>query len=345
MDKIEIVPTSYVTASMTPIKLSSSEHIETVFEAIQVDNHNNPKRKIKGSLVYKRFTKGNAKGSLVKITRRNIGSNEYVELSLDTEETYNLAKGLVDYFRLTYGKNTPLTTQTYVKEDEKGQIFRKILNENPELVAVLEKNELDLLNLALRVEGLKKTKAQIAENLGNNEEKFWQKLFTENTWILSQLFSAPYLFFQEQPYVGGKGIENSSGKFPDYLYKSRVTNNISIIEIKTPVASLVVDTPYRADVYASHNDLNGAVNQVLRQRDTLYKAYVQNNYNSTCKYEALNFSCILIIGNVAELSANASRLESFELFRNELKNIQIIGFDELLTKINIMIRLLEGEIE
>lgn len=132
------------------------------------------------------------------------------------------------------------------------------------------------------------------------------------------------------------------GKFPDYIYKNSITNNISIIEIKTPSTKLVGATKYRDGVYYPHNELSGAVSQVLIQRDTLYKEYIQNYYRSEEKYEALNFSSVLLVGNYKDISSNKDMACSFEVYRNELKNIQVITFDELLSKIKILITLLEG---
>ena len=188
--------------------------------------------------MFKKITKDTGSFDSTKISKRDIGSNEYVELQLDSEETYNLAKGLYDYFVITVGKKTPFEPQTYIisskQEEEQLQQFQRIIRETPNILSLLDQQDIDILSVSLRIKELRSTKALIEKNLDNGDEGFWQSIFSEHTWIISQIFSTPYLFFREQPYVGGKGIENSAGKFPDYLYRSNVTNNIAVVEIKTP---------------------------------------------------------------------------------------------------------------
>ncbi len=347
MEKVEITPTSSVTADMSPIILSEGQRIQTLFEPMQVDNTKDPKKRIKGKLIFKRITKAINGFDVVKLSKRDISNNEYVELQLNCDETYNLAKGLYDYFALTMGKKTPFEPQTYIKsskqDEEKIRQLHHIIQETPNILSLLEQQDIDILSVGLRIKELKNTKALIEDNLENSDERFWQRVFSEHTWVISQIFSTPYLFFQEQPYVGGKGIENSSGKFPDYLYRSNVTNNIAVVEIKTPTTKLVSGTAYRTGVYAIHNDLSGAVGQLLQQRDTLYKSYTTSLHYSADKFEALNFHSILIVGNVKRFDEDQAKRQSFELYRNELRHVQIIGFDELLAKIEIMIRLLEAK--
>lgn len=346
MEKIEITPTSSFTATMTPIILSETPRTQTLFEPIQVDNANEPKMRIKGKLVFKKINMTVDSFDTTKISKRDIGSNEYVELQLDSEETFNLAKGLYDYFVLTIGKKTPFEPQTYIKsskqDEEQIQQLHQIIQDSPNIITLLEQRDIDILSVALRIEELKNTKVLIENNLENSDEAFWQGIFSQNTWVITQIFSAPYLFFREEPYVGGKGIENSAGKFPDFLYRSNITNNIAVVEIKTPTTKLVSNTEYRTGVYSAHNDLSGAVGQLLSQRDALYKSYTNSLYYSGDSFKALNFNSILVIGNVSSLNENQAKCTSFELYRNELRNIQIIGFDELLAKINIMIQLLES---
>lgn len=52
--------------------------------------------------------------------------------------------------------------------------------------------------------------------------------------------------------------------------------------------------------------------------------------------------CSLIIGKVKDL--NKTKLSCFENYRNELRSISIITFDEILTKLELMLGLLEMKI-
>ena len=63
--------------------------------------------------------------------------------------------------------------------------------------------------------------------------------------------------------------------------------------------------------------------------------------NTKISFEALNIRSVLLVGNYSKLSEEAQ--SCFELFRNELRSIEIICFDELLEKINLMLSLFEDK--
>lgn len=57
MNEVKVVPESYRTSVVTPIKLSTTERTETSFAVRQVDNHRNLKKNLKGTLIIKKRTK------------------------------------------------------------------------------------------------------------------------------------------------------------------------------------------------------------------------------------------------------------------------------------------------
>src|SRR3989338_2176100 len=167
-------------------------------------------------------------------------------------------------------------------------------------------------------------------------EKKWQAFFKENGWIFSQLFSYPMVIFKNQAYVGGKSFENKGGKYADFIYKSEFSKNLAIIEIKTHKSKLLEGRPYRGkDVFSISRGLSGAINQVLDRRHTLQKDFysVMNGED----IESFNSKCIVVAGNVSGLKK--PQLKSFELFRNSNKDVEIVGFDELRRKIEIILKL------
>lgn len=60
-----------------------------------------------------------------------------------------------------------------------------------EIFSELEKGHLDDFTVSLSLAQLEKAEKEIAENLDNSNEEYWQRLFTNHQWILSQVFSAP----------------------------------------------------------------------------------------------------------------------------------------------------------
>ena len=93
--------------------------------------------------------------------------------------------------------------------------------------------------------------------------------------------------------------------------------------------------------YRISNELAGAISQILKQKDTLYKQYWNTAYDEEHKlnFNADNIKSILIIGKIPQLVVEQA---TFESFRNELKGVEIITFDELLEKIELQIKIIEG---
>ena len=53
--------------------------------------------------------------------------------------------------------------------------------------------------------------------------------------------------------------------------------------------------------------------------------------------------CLVVIGNTAQLDAEGKK-ESFEHFRRALRSTEIITFDELFRKVEVLLNLLEGKV-
>lgn len=174
---------------------------------------------------------------------------------------------------------------------------------------------------------------------GKLEEK-WQLFFKENSWIISNLFSLPVFLFADKAYVGGKEIFNISGKITDFLFKNSLTDNLAIIELKTHKTQLLAKNPYRGkDVYSLSEDLSGAVNQVLDQKQNLLNDFhtLRSNAGQNYWFESFNSRCLVIMGSITDLPPNGKR--SFEIFRNNLYGVEIITFDEVLQKIEAFVSL------
>lgn len=339
MSEVIVTPESYKTSIVTPIKLSQTDRTETTFAIKQVDNHGNLKKNLKGTLIIKKTVKdGPSFGEPEKFSRRSIKSSEMVEIAFDTEETYALGKGLFDYYRLLSGKTTnPYEEITYVEKDERIERIRHLLESKEDLYAAMAQIDLSALNVALNIENLRRVKEEMASNMDNDgETAFWQQFFAKNAWILAQLFHAPVMFFENRRYVGGKGLDNQGGQYTDLIYKNDITDNIAIIEIKSPVKPLL-GRSYR-QTYSLSDELSGGINQLLLQRQTLYQSYA-NLLLSGERFEANNIECILLIGNVGAL--NPQERKAFDTYRNELRSVRIVGFDELLHRIENQLLLLE----
>jgi hypothetical protein len=180
------------------------------------------------------------------------------------------------------------------------------------------------------------------DNQENSDEEFWQKVFWNNSIVLSQVFSFPVIFIEDKAYVGGKNINDKGGNVVDFLLANNLTKNTALVEIKTPKTK-IIGTQYRTSVYSISADLTGAIVQISNYKDSLTKEYHTLVKDEENKFNAFNPQCVVIAGNGQTEMRKPEHIKSFELFRNGLKDVQIITYDELFRKIEILIELIEGK--
>jgi len=189
-------------------------------------------------------------------------------------------------------------------------------------------------------ETLKKYKSLMkAKKESSAVEKNWQKFLKENSWIFSSIFAQPVILYKDEAYVGGKGIDNKNGKFSDFLIKNSLSENVSFLEIKTHKTKLLESTAYRGeDVFSATKELTGCVVQVLNQRDNFQKEFYKNKAKSKDNIETFNSKCVVLSGSTKDL--NDKQKYSFELFRSNSRDVEILTFDELEKKIESLQKIL-----
>jgi len=166
---------------------------------------------------------------------------------------------------------------------------------------------------------------------------FWQLTFNENSYVLSQVFAVPLVFIQDRAYVGGMTMDRSDARFVDYVFSAESSREAILIEIKTPATPLM-GSEYRGNLPPSR-DLAGSVVQVLNYRNELVQNLRTLRAGTDVQLNAFNPRCAVIIGNAeAELRDETAR-RSFELFRGSLKDVEIITYDELFRKVEILAEL------
>lgn len=215
----------------------------------------------------------------------------------------------------------PYLLSTITEEDAK-----KI----PELI---KGNKSEILQQALNVNNIKSFIGLLQDELNKNEtEEFWQNLFTKNPWILSQLFPYPMVCFKDKVNIGGSLKEK--GGIADFLYKNNLTSNISIIEIKASNLPLMKQTVYREGLktYVPAEHVIGGVAQVSDYLDTLSKDTVRLDKEDLVSFNAQG---VLIIGNISRLSKEQRKC--FEIYRNNLKNILVVTYDELIARLELLV--------
>lgn len=159
----------------------------------------------------------------------------------------------------------------------------------------------------------------------------WQDFFNENPFILNMAFGYPVIKVRDQASVGGRKLSGDGEKITDFLVKNSLTNNTAIFEIKTPQTAILNKTPFREGVFTPSADLSGSINQALDQKYQFQKQISQIKDNTRLyDIESYAVHCCLVIGNTPE---SDDQKKSFELFRRNSKDVEIVTFDELLEKL------------
>lgn len=287
----------------------------------------------------------------------------------DTRKAINRAHqnalAVVSEEKLAFVHNSLLTTLDPVKFPTKHRSYKKdaILNAIGEAIynakiiserdkdtvletakttlkSVSNKNYETLLELGCEIElvTVKMLKEKMQNMLSNNlNEEKWQTFFYDNPFIIRLAFGTPIIVIGDKVSVGGKRLSGTGEKITDFMAKSALSGNLSIVEIKTANTPLLEKTAYRENIYAPSKELSGAVNQALDQRYQL-QSQLDNIKNNSRIYDIEGYAirCLIIIGKFPD---DPDKQKSFEIFRNSLNSILIVTFDELFMRLDDIIEI------
>lgn len=364
-DIINIRKTSNRTAEVNEILLRDKNNAKIFFKPMLVENPKNADETVKGKFIYIKDNVNRTDDIL--LSPGKLKKSEWMELELKTEEImmlYNYLTTLYQVESIDNGTFIRLDTSSekFINFFENNkQVFNEILTEKQTIDLILNSKEVliafakhgDFLNKIIDLEEsnipeigpkvqlktLKNVRNLISENMDNNKEEFWQsEIFTKYNWVLSQLFSKPIILFQDKAFLGGKSIDSKEGTIIDYIYKNSLSGNVMLFEIKTPLTELMVEKEYRSGVHSISYELSGSLSKTLTYKDTLQKSYFQQSHNSEDAFNVFNPKALIIAGQLNKLSDTQKK--SFELYRRELKDIEIITYDEILEKINNLINVM-----
>lgn len=109
---------------------------------------------------------------------------------------------------------------------------------------------------------------------------------------------------------------------------AKATRNLTLIEIKHPQHDLL-GKPYRKTYTPSH-ELSGSVAQVISQRSVLLRETLSLSYELDERVHAHALAAIVIIGRTP---SKVDGQRDFEQYRNGLKDVLMITFDEMLERL------------
>lgn len=160
----------------------------------------------------------------------------------------------------------------------------------------------------------------------------------ENEWIFGYGLRPQFLHLvQERPNLGGSDITRTGGQEGDYLLATDANVSFTLlVEIKRPDAQLVTTTPYRNRVYGLGDDLVWGIAQ-LQQQCWRWGSHSSRFVENQDRLEGQNIYTheprgLLVIGNTSSLDGSREKLQTFEGFRRNLWQPEVITYDELLRR-------------
>lgn len=208
---------------------------------------------------------------------------------------------------------------------------KAIAETKPERLTKLQ-NDIELVTLQVLIE---RYETMLGQKL---KEGRWQAFLNKNSFILSLAFGYPIIKVKDQASVGGRKLSGSGEKITDFLVKNSLTNNTALFEIKTPQAKLLNKTAYREGIFTPSLDLSGSINQALDQKYQFQKQIAQiKDASRIYNIESYAIHSCLIIGTTP---TDVDQQKSFELYRRNSKDVQIVTFDELLEKLRQLLKFL-----
>lgn len=202
------------------------------------------------------------------------------------------------------------------------------------------KKQLKVFEQLLNTEGyLEEYKTEYKIN-GLGDEKVWQHFFGENEWIFG--YGLDYRFmtiFDREMSVGDGGVQDQDKPKVDFL--NEISDFTVLIEVKTPQTIIFANKKVRAGTWNFSSEFIESYSQVLEQKAEWQIKGNQNGHTSKDGTKNLlsrtrDPKAILIIGSIKKevgvlenISEKRIKQDTFELFRRDSRNIEIVTYDEL----------------
>jgi len=244
-----------------------------------------------------------------------------IKTLLSKEDGFDLIQELLNNGNLT---SKDIVNTGYRKEQL--EIFRKLLDED----SYLDEYKNSEAQKYLEAEKLPIT-------IKSKNEKVWQYFFEQNQWIFGYGLDYRFMGILQREFASSiSEADGSNTVFADYLLGDKKFT--TFVEIKLPDTNIFGNSRNRSNSWCLSQDLIDAFSQILEQKASgIIKLETTEQHDSSGNkiiQKPYNSKTVLIIGNWKEIE-NCNDLEkkvkekTFELFRRDSKNIEIITYDEI----------------
>jgi hypothetical protein len=296
---------------------------------------------------YKKDIKGNCE-EIIPADFRQLHANEGIGIELSTDAVKILYQKIEELKRLLeeqgirYGEHDFSISGAdalVITDQNKATVIRKLLEDNSgeEFWNQLAQNDPDvatrLANSQLQADRttvLRRFETMLTDE--NLPESDWQNFFENNTWIFGYGLRYQILrILHSQPNYGGSDVSGSGGQRGDFLTTTEAEKKFTcLVEIKKPNTLLLQNSEYRNGVWGVSSELSGAVSQVQINcaKWEIEGARTDQNRDLMADICTISPKGIVVIGDTNQLGDRDKR-NSFERYRREIHNPEIVTYDEL----------------
>lgn len=370
---ITIRPTSHRSAEAGDVVLRETTTTRLVFRSEVVQNPNDPDACVRGHLVHQRKGRSDNWEDKSTLKLNQLKKDEWVKFTLKSKALQKLVIHANNLYELHAQQGIPAQPTRFAPVgkhlgallDASSREFTEFLRDNEatgievlikllnwisefgdpraviDRLTNLDADTLEQVNAAAGIGAIRQALHNWEAHRDEDSEDFWHEHLIANQYILGQIFAFPIICVEDKAYVGGKKIDNRGGKLVDFLVANRLSKNAVLVEIKTPETPLL-GSEYRNGVYGPSSDISGAVAQVRTYRQSLIEHYPEIAGNHDEVFDTFYPRCAVIAGDFEQELTSEEKRQSFEQFRNGLRDVDVISFDELFEKLATLVKLLEG---
>lgn len=306
---------------------------------------------VRGSIIRYRKDENGNRCTYNNIDFRKLNPCEGVEIKLKTDAISLLFNNIQELKTLLENTGVQQGTHSYriatdnelvITDENKANIIEKLLDANlgEDVWEQLVQSNPDIAT-RLANSKLKEDREGVLErfetmlNDDTLSENDWQDFFEENTWIFGYGLRYQILrIVQTQPNFGGAAVDGRGDQRGDYLTATEAETKFTcLVEIKKPSTKLLRNEEYRNGAWGASKELAGAISQVQINcaQWEITGARTEQNREQLENINTISPRGIVVIGKTDELEIWDKR-NSFERFRREIHNPEIITYDELFAR-------------
>lgn len=347
---------------LQPIVLSQTSTTRRVLLAIINDTKTATRETVSGTIIHQRKKNNDEWEDVSSIDLSNLKGGEGVRLPLDSRQTRRLYDGLTELYKLSeqgvvFGKNdylvaklgelikVPEERRKYIIKLLEGnygeEIWKELIDSNPDLAT--------RLSLARMQTERHRALDEFEQNLKvDNNESYWQDFFHRNQWIFGYGLKYCFLnFITDQPNYGGCNVYGQGSQRGDFLLNSEAEVKFTVlVEIKTPRTLLLArstngkEIRYRNGAWLLGYEVTGGVSQLQTNCKSWQRRSIEPENSDLISehIHTVNPKGLLVLGHTSQFENNREKIETFENYRRNISNPEIITFDELFERAKFIVK-------